>query len=165
MYCSITGVAPSPEISTATRSPALNGRSGSTTSSMSCAISAALAVARTSMPGSPWCPMPTSIVPGSMWKLALPTAGITQADRPTPMLRVFAMAFCAAAITSSREAPSAALAAPTFHMKISPATPRRRASSPFAAEGTSSLATTVLTTMPSRSAIWRAMPTFMLSPA
>ena len=100
-----------------------------------------------------------------MVKLALPTAGITQADRPMPMLRVLAMAFCAAAITSSSEPPWAALAAPTFHMKTSPATPRRFDSSPLGAEATSSLATTVLTVMPSRSAICMAIFTFMLSPA
>ena len=45
------------------------------------------------------------------------------------------------------------------------ATPRRLASSPRAAEGTSSLATTVLTAMPSAAAICTAMATFMLSPA
>ena len=121
-----------------------------------CAFLAALTVFLTSMPGSPWCPMPTSIVPGSIVKLALPTAGITQADSPMPMLRQLSIAFCAAAITSSSEPPSAALAPPTFHIRISPATPRRRASSPLGADAASSLATTVLTVMPSRSAIWMA---------
>ena len=59
----------------------------------------------------------------------------------------------------------AARAPATFHIRISPATPRRLASSPRAAEGTSSLATTVLTAMPSAVAICTAMATFMLSPA
>ena len=45
---------------------------------------------------------------------------------PTPMLRVLSMAFCAAAMTSSSVPPSAALAPPTFHIRTSPATPRRR---------------------------------------
>jgi hypothetical protein len=80
-------------------------------------------------------------------------------------MRVLAMAFCATAITSSSVPPIAALAPPTFHIRISPATPRRLASSPFGAEGTSSLATTVRTTMPSRAAICMAIFTFMLSPA
>src|SRR6218665_87177 len=53
MYCSISGVAPSPETSTATRSPAPKGRAGSTMSSICCAICAALAVAHTATPGSP----------------------------------------------------------------------------------------------------------------
>ncbi len=103
--------------------------------------------------------------PGSITKLALPTAGMMQADSPTPTLRVWSIAFCAAAITSSSVPPSAARAAPTFHMKTSPATPRRLASSPLAAEGTSSLATTVFTSMPSGSTMPMAIFTFMLSPA
>jgi hypothetical protein len=88
-----------------------------------------------------------------------------QADNPMPMLRQLPIAFWAAPTTSSSEPPSAALAPPTFHIRISPATPRRLASSPLGADGTSSLATTVFTAMPSRSAILMAILTFMLSPA
>src|SRR3989475_7890048 len=58
---------------------------------MRSAISAAVAVRCTDMPGSPWWPMPTSMLPRSIWKLALPTAGMVHADRPMPMLRVRAM--------------------------------------------------------------------------
>ena len=43
----------------------------------------------------------------------------------------------------------AALAPPTFHIKISPATPRRFSRWSLGAEGTSSLATTVRTSIPS----------------
>ena len=59
----------------------------------------------------------------------------------------------------------AALAPPTFHITISPATPRRFSRSVLGAEGTSSLATTVRTRIPSFSAILMAIFTFMLSPA
>ena len=75
------------------------------------------------------------------------------------------MAFCAVACTSVSEAPVAALAPPTFHIRISPATPRRLARSSRDAEHTSSLATTVSTSMPSLAAIRAAIFTFMLSPA
>ena len=54
------------------------------------------------IPGSPWCPIPTSISPSLIWKLGLPTAGMVQAERPMPMERQLSMAFCAAVMTSSR---------------------------------------------------------------
>ena len=44
------------------------------------------------MPGSPWWPMPTSMVPGSMVKLGVPTAGMVHGVRPMPTLRVESMA-------------------------------------------------------------------------
>ena len=81
-----------------------------------------------------------------------------------PTLRQLSMAFWAVAMTSSREAPWAALAPPHFHMKISPATPRRLSRWSLGAEATSSLATTVLTSRPSLAAIFTAIFTFMLSP-
>ena len=82
-----------------------------------------------------------------------------------PMERQPSMAFCAAAMTSSRLPPMAAFAPPTFHIRISPATPRRFSRSAFGADGTSSLATTVRTLSPCFSAILIAIFTFMLSPA
>ena len=140
----MNGVAPRPDTSTATSSPRPNGRSSTIRSTIIAAISAAGRVGSTAMPGSPWWPMPTSISPSLMVKFGLPAAGIVQADRPMPMERVWSMAFCAAAITSSRLAPSSARAPPAFHIMISPATPRRRSRSCGPAEATSSLATTVL---------------------
>ena len=71
----------------------------------------------------------------------------------------------AAASTSSRFPPMAALAPPTFHIRISPATPRRFCRVSLGEEGTSSLATTLPTRMPSSCACSMAMATFMLSPA
>ena len=69
--------------------------------------------------------MPTSIFPGSIEKFGWPTAGSVHGPRPTPIERQLSIAFCAAARTSSRLPPNAALAPPTFHIRISPATPRR----------------------------------------
>ncbi|KQQ79110.1 hypothetical protein ASF65_14715 [Aureimonas sp. Leaf324] len=109
--------------------------------------------------------MPTSIVPASIWKFGWPTAGRVQGPRPTPIERQLSIAFWAVARTSSRLAPSFALAPPIFHMKISPATPRRFSRSSGGAEQTSSLATTTATSMPSFDANFCAIFTFMLSPA
>lgn len=75
------------------------------------------------------------------------------------------MAFWAAAITSSKLAPMAALAPPTFHINTSPATPLRLSNSFFGAEAQSSLATTVFTSIPSFFAFRMAIFTFILSPA
>ena len=44
--------------------------------------------ASTATPGSPWWPMPTSMVPGSIWKFGFPTAGMVQGVSPMPTLRV-----------------------------------------------------------------------------
>jgi hypothetical protein len=82
------------------------------------------------------------------------------ADGPAGIVR-----FWAAARTSSRLPPVAALAPPIFHMKISPATPRRLLRSSGGAEATSSLAITVTTSMPSLATVRAAIFTFMLSPA
>ena len=165
MYCSMMGVAPRPETSTTTSSPSTNGRSGRTMSTISSAISSALLSGSTRTPGSPWWPMPTSIVPGSIEKLGLPLAGIVQGPRPMPTLRVLSTAFWAQAMTSSSEPPMAAFAPPHFHIMISPATPRRLSRSVGGALGTSSLATTRPTAMPSFSTARLAILTFMLSPA
>ncbi len=100
-----------------------------------------------------------------MEKFGLPLAGIVQAERPMPIERVLSSACWAAATTSSSVPPSAARAEPTFHIRISPATPRRFCGSVGEAEATSSLATTVLTAMPSLAASLTAIFTFMLSPA
>ena len=75
------------------------------------------------------------------------------------------MAACAPACTSAADAPVAASAPPIFHMKISPATPRRFSRSPGGADDTSSFATTVSTSRPSLAAMRDAIFTFMLSPA
>jgi hypothetical protein len=56
-------------------------------------------------------------------EVRMPHRGRVQGPSPTPTERQLSMAFCAAARTSSAEAPVAALAPPTFHIRISPATP------------------------------------------
>ena len=73
-------------------------------------------------------------------------------------------AFLAASITSSKLPPMAALAPPTFHIRISPATPRRFSLWSLGADAASSLATTVFTSIPCFFAIFTAIFTFMLSP-
>ena len=105
------------------------------------------------------------MVPSSIWKFGCPTAGMVQGAVPIPMERVLLIAFWAAAITSSKFAPIEALAPPIFHIRTSPATPRRFSNSVLGAEAQSSFATTVFTSIPAFFAFFTAILTFMLSPA
>ena len=108
--------------------------------------------------------MPISISSSPMVKVGLPAMGTVQGESATPIVRVFASAFCAAATTSSSEPPLSAQAPAHLKAKIMPATPRRRPASSGGAEATSSLTNTVRTSMSSKSAISAAMSKFNTSP-
>ena len=99
---------------TDTSSPSLSGISVCRRAMMSSAISSAVIILRTSMPGSPWMPMPTSISSSAMVKVGLPTIGTTHGESATPMVRRFASAFSAFSATSSSVMPLSAAAPATL---------------------------------------------------
>ena len=79
-------------------------------------------------------------------------------------MRVCAEAFLVTATTSSSDKPFAAAAPATLYRKKIPAIPRRRASSPFGADATSSAPTTVSTRIPSAAASSAAKSKLKTSP-
>ena len=77
-----------------------------------------------------------------------PLAGTVHEVRPTPTVRVFALARVAISKTSSSEAICSALAPAMRKTQNSPPMPRRRSACSMGADATSSLRTTVRTSMP-----------------
>ncbi len=109
--------------------------------------------------------MPISISSSPSTKVGSPVWGMEPAARATPIERVASRAFSVMRTTSSSSVQVAAAAPAILMTKMSPAMPRRRCSSPFGADATSSQMSTVRTRMPSSAAISAAMSKFMRSPA
>ena len=114
------------------------------------------------IPGSPCIPIPISIFPSGIEKPGLPTSGIMQGVRATPMLLMLSLALLATRSTSSNEYILSAAAPATLNANTMPATPLRKFL--FLEEATSSVTRTAAVFMPSNSTSSLAIVKFIWSP-
>ena len=157
--CSSIGVPPRPFTITDTSSPSARGMSFTIVLTRVSAISSAVIIFFTSIPASPWMPMPTSISSSAIVKVGLPTFGTMHGERATPMVRMFSSAFSATAATSSRLIILSAAAPATLNAYTMPATPRRLSAFSLGELATSSRTSTCFVSISSNStsshAIWK----------